>query len=174
LIVRMQDLDNFISSIPSFEGDIPISAIPIFARPPGSEAIDDPSIGSSAGASKTQSSKRKATVNLTPQKKARKATEKSSSRITINEPMPKLSTSTPPSGPQKGIPIHRSRRYTCIEYIYIYIYIYIITDYLVNRGPLCRVSQDIIPAPSAKSVPVGSCKDRWTKRGGVNWAFFKI
>jgi hypothetical protein len=20
----------------------------------------------------------------------------------------------------------------------------------------------------------GGCKDRWTKRGGVNWAFFKI
>jgi hypothetical protein len=35
LIVRMQDLDNFISPIPSFEGDISIPAIPVLAHPPG-------------------------------------------------------------------------------------------------------------------------------------------
>jgi hypothetical protein len=62
----MQDLDIFISPIPSFEGDISIPAIPFSARSPGGEAIDDPSIGSSAGALKTQANKWKATANLTP------------------------------------------------------------------------------------------------------------
>jgi hypothetical protein len=62
----MQDLDSFISPIPGFEGDIPISTIPISARPPGGEAIDDPSAESNAGASNTQTSKRNAAVNATP------------------------------------------------------------------------------------------------------------
>jgi hypothetical protein len=119
LIVRMQDLDSFILPIPDFEGDIPILAIPISAHPPGGEAIDNPSTGSSADASKTQASKRKATANPTPQKKAKKATGKSSSRIKINELVPKASSSTPPLGPQKGISIHRSRRYAYLEYIFL-------------------------------------------------------
>jgi hypothetical protein len=65
----MQDLDSFISPIPGFQGDILISAIPISTRPPGGEANDDPSVGSIADASKTQANRRKATANLTPQKK---------------------------------------------------------------------------------------------------------
>jgi hypothetical protein len=115
LIVRMQDLDNFICPILGFKGYIPIPAIPIPAHPLGGEAIDDPSVRASADALKTQASKRKATTNPTPQKKAKKTTGKSPSGIKINEPVPKASTSTPPSGPRKGIPIHQSRRYTCLE-----------------------------------------------------------
>jgi hypothetical protein len=57
LIVRMQDLDNFISPIPGFEGDIPILAIPVSPRPPSGEAINDPTTGASDGASKTWASK---------------------------------------------------------------------------------------------------------------------
>jgi hypothetical protein len=148
----MHDLDNFISPIPSFEGDILTLAIPVSTRSPGYEAIDDPSTRSSVGASRTRANKRKATANPTPQKKAKKATWRSSSGIKINEPMPKTSALTPPSGPRKGISIHRSRRYSCL----IYIYIYIIADYLVNGEPLCRVPQDINPTPYVKSVPVGS------------------
>jgi hypothetical protein len=34
--------------------------------------------------------------------------------------------------------------------------IFFISNYLVNREPLCRVPEDINPAPSTKSVPVGS------------------
>jgi hypothetical protein len=117
----MQDLDSFISPIPGFEGDVPILAIPVLVRPPGGDAIDDPSAGSSAGASKTQVSKRKATTNPTPQKKAKKSIGKSSSGIKINEPMPKVSASTPPLGPWKGIPIHQSIRYSYLEYIYIFL-----------------------------------------------------
>jgi hypothetical protein len=64
--------------------------------------------------------------------------------------VPKTSTSAPPSGPRKGIPIHRSRRYSCLKYIFF------ITDYLVNCEPLCRIPHDINPAPSAKSVLVSS------------------
>jgi hypothetical protein len=48
LIVRMQDLDSFISPIPGFEGDILIPTIPISAHSPGSEAIEDSSTESSA------------------------------------------------------------------------------------------------------------------------------
>jgi hypothetical protein len=106
----MQALDNFISPIPDFEGDIPIPAIPVSAHPPGGESIEDPSAESSAGALKTRARKRKATANLTPQKKAKKATEKSSSGMKINEPAPKAPALTPPSGSRKGISIHRSRR----------------------------------------------------------------
>jgi hypothetical protein len=63
--------------------------------------------------------------------------------------MPKTSALTPPLGTWKGIPIHRSRRYSCLEYICFFI-----TDCLVNREPLCKVPQDMNPIPSAKSVPV--------------------
>jgi hypothetical protein len=72
----MQTLDNFISPIPDFEGDIPILAIPVSAQPPSSEAESDPSTGASVNASRTQAGKRKATANLTPQKKAKKAAGK--------------------------------------------------------------------------------------------------
>jgi hypothetical protein len=58
----MHDLDTFISPIPGFEGDIPIPAIPVSARPPSGEAIDDPSAEANVGASKTRASKRKATT----------------------------------------------------------------------------------------------------------------
>jgi hypothetical protein len=109
----MQTLDSFISPIPTFEGDIPILAIPVLAQPLGSEAISDPSTRASANASKTKVGEWKATANTTPQKKAKKPMGKSSSRIEINELVPKA---TPPSGPRKGISIHRSRRYACLEY----------------------------------------------------------
>jgi hypothetical protein len=112
-------LDGFNSPIPGFKGDILIPSIPISTYPPGGEAIDDPSARANAGALKTRASKRKATANKTPQKKANKTTGKSSSGIKINEPVPKASASTPPSGPQKGILIYRSRRYTCLEYVFI-------------------------------------------------------
>jgi hypothetical protein len=111
-------LDSFISPIPCFEGDIPIPAIPISACCPGGEAIDDLSVGSNAGASRTQANKRKAIAYVIPQKKAKKVTGRSSSGIKINEPMPKTSASTPPLGPRKPILIHLSRRNSCV-YIYI-------------------------------------------------------
>jgi hypothetical protein len=62
----MQALDNFISLIPSFNGDIPILAIPVSARPPDDESTSDPSIGASASAQKTQAGKQKASANPTP------------------------------------------------------------------------------------------------------------
>jgi hypothetical protein len=123
----MQDLGSFISPILDFEGDIPILAISVLTRSPGGEAIDGPSARSSAGTSRTRAKKRKATTNSTPQKKAKKATGRSSSGIKINEPMPKTSALTPPSGPRKGIPIHRSRRYSYPKCIFF------ISNYLVNR-----------------------------------------
>jgi hypothetical protein len=107
----MQALDSFISPIPCFEGDIPISAIPILAHPHGGESINDSSTGASASTLKTRAGKRKAITYLTPQKKTKKATGKSSGRIKINKPLPKALASNPPSGPRQSIPIHLSKRY---------------------------------------------------------------
>jgi hypothetical protein len=95
----MQALDSFIYLIPSFDGDIPILAIPISARSPGDEPTSDPSTRVSAGTSKTRVGKWKATAKPTPQKKARKATRRSSCGIKIDEPAPKTPASTPSLGP---------------------------------------------------------------------------
>jgi hypothetical protein len=70
----MQALDNFISPIPCFEGDIPIPTILVSAQPAGGEANNDPSTRASTGASRTWAGKRKATVNPNPHKKDKKAT----------------------------------------------------------------------------------------------------
>jgi hypothetical protein len=105
----MQALDNFISPIPGFYGDIPFSVIPVSTRPLGDMSVGDPSVRDSANASKTRADKRKATANLTPQKKAKKAMGKSAGGIKINEPTPKAPASTPPSGPRQKILIHRSK-----------------------------------------------------------------
>jgi hypothetical protein len=43
----MQALDSFISPVPDFDGDIPILAVPVSARPPSDEPVSDPSIGKS-------------------------------------------------------------------------------------------------------------------------------
>jgi hypothetical protein len=68
----MQALDNFISPIPDFDDDIPISAIPISSRPPSDESMSDPSVRASASTFKTRAGKQKAIINPIPQKKARK------------------------------------------------------------------------------------------------------
>jgi hypothetical protein len=68
----MQDLDNFISPIPAFEGDIQISAVPILAHDPGVESSEDPSAGSSASALRTQACKQTAPINLNTPKKAKR------------------------------------------------------------------------------------------------------
>jgi hypothetical protein len=60
----MQALDNFISPVPGFDGDILILAIPVLARPLGDEPTSGPSAG--ANALKTWVGKRKATANPTP------------------------------------------------------------------------------------------------------------
>jgi hypothetical protein len=63
----MQALDNFVSPVLSFDGDITIQAVPALARSPNDEPMSDPS--ASAGASaiglKTWVGKWKATANLT-------------------------------------------------------------------------------------------------------------
>jgi hypothetical protein len=50
----MQTLDNFISPILNFEGDISISAMLVSAQPPGGEADNGPSTGASIGMSRTR------------------------------------------------------------------------------------------------------------------------
>jgi hypothetical protein len=112
----MQALDSFISPILGVDGDILILVIPVSAQPPSNELVSDPSARASASASKTRSSKWKASANLTPQKKAKKAMGRSSSNIRINEPVPKAPTLTPPSDPWPKIMIHHSKRYTHHEY----------------------------------------------------------
>jgi hypothetical protein len=113
----MQALDSFISPIPDFDGDILIPAVPVLARSPSDEPTSDSSTGASVSASNTWASKWKAAANPTPQKKAKKATGRSSSEIKIDEPAPKAPASTPPSGPPQKILIHHSKRYTHHEYV---------------------------------------------------------
>jgi hypothetical protein len=110
-------LDNFISPVPGFDGDIPIMAIPVLAQPLGDVPVSDPFARASAIASKTWAGKRKETANLTPQKKAKKTMGRSSSEIKIDELAPKAPALTPPTGPRPKIPIQRSKRYTHHEYI---------------------------------------------------------
>jgi hypothetical protein len=94
----MQALDSFISPIPGFDGDIPILTILVLAWPPGDELMSGLSARASASALKTRVGKCKGIAKPTPQKKARKTMGRSTGRIKINEPIPKTSTSTPPSG----------------------------------------------------------------------------
>jgi hypothetical protein len=60
----MQALDNFISPVLDFNGNILILAISVLAWPPGDKSTNDPSVR--AGALKTQVDKQKATTNPTP------------------------------------------------------------------------------------------------------------
>jgi hypothetical protein len=113
----MEALDSFISPVPGFDSDILIPTVPVLARPPIDEPVSDRFAGVSASASKTWAGKRKATGNPTRQKKAKKATGRSSSGIRIDKPTPKAPASIPPSGPQSNIPIHCSKRYSCHEYV---------------------------------------------------------
>jgi hypothetical protein len=70
----MQALDKFISPVLGFNGDIPIPAIPVLARPPSNEPMSDNFVVASVSASflKAQVGKQKVTANPTPQNKARK------------------------------------------------------------------------------------------------------
>jgi hypothetical protein len=113
----MQALDIFICPVPGFNDDIPILVILVLAQPPGDEPASDPSTRANASTSKTRSSKRKAAAKPTPQKKAKKATGRSSGGIKINEPAPKAPASTPPSGRQPKIPIRHLKRYTHHKYV---------------------------------------------------------
>jgi hypothetical protein len=63
----MQALDSFNSPILGFEGDIPFLAIPVSTWSPSGESVSDPSVGASAGASKTRASKRKAAEEIVPE-----------------------------------------------------------------------------------------------------------
>jgi hypothetical protein len=80
----MQALDSFMSPVPSFDDDIPISAVLVLALSPGNEPTSDPSAGASASASKTQVGNWKAAKNPTPQKKARKTTGRSAGRMNLH------------------------------------------------------------------------------------------
>jgi hypothetical protein len=108
---RMQALDSFIAHVPNFEGDLLILAIPLSARPFNSRTTEDPTIGTSADTLRTRAGKCKASTTPTPQRKAKKSVGKSLGGIKINEPSPRMSASTPPSGSWKGIPIFHSKRY---------------------------------------------------------------
>jgi hypothetical protein len=104
----MEALDNFISPIPGFQGDIPIPVIPVSAQFPSGESTSDPSVRASAGASNTLAGKCKGSATLIPHKKAKRVMGKSTGGIKINEPTPKASSIlTPPSGYRKKIPICR-------------------------------------------------------------------
>jgi hypothetical protein len=79
----MQALDNFISPVPGFNGDILIMTILVLAWPPSDKPMSDPFAEASASTLKTRVGKRKATVNATPQKKARKTTGRSAGGILV-------------------------------------------------------------------------------------------
>jgi hypothetical protein len=112
----MQDLDSFILTIPGFDGEIPIPAIPILACDPRAESFEDPSARSSASASRTRACKRKAPLDPNPPKKAKKIVGKPLGRIKITGPKQKAPASSPPSETRKGIWVLRSRRSTYHKY----------------------------------------------------------
>jgi hypothetical protein len=113
LDIQMRVLDNFISPIPDFEGDILILAIPILAWTPSAELANDASVGPSARSLRTQAGKRKAAATLPPPKKAKKVMGKRSGGIKIIDPSPKASvTWTPPKGPQGKFTMRQSNRYS--------------------------------------------------------------
>jgi hypothetical protein len=92
----MQALNNIITPIPGFEGDIPIL---ISAQTPNNKSANDSSASPGAGSSRNRAGKRKATATPPPQKKAKKVMGKTASEIKINEPTPKPSSPpTPPKG----------------------------------------------------------------------------
>jgi hypothetical protein len=68
----MQAMNNFLSPIPGFIGDVPILAILLSTQSPGNESSSDPSARAGVSALKTRAGKRKATANPTPQKNAKK------------------------------------------------------------------------------------------------------
>jgi hypothetical protein len=113
----MQALDSFISSVPSFDGEILIPAILISAQPPGDEPMSDPFTGANVSSLKARVGKWKASAKLTLQKKARKTSGRTAGRIKINEPIPRTSASNPPSGPRRKILIQHPKRYTHHEHI---------------------------------------------------------
>jgi hypothetical protein len=101
-------------------------------------------------------------VNLTPQKKPKKAIRKSSSGIKINEPIPKASpapTSPLGSGQKNPNPLIKEVFLLCLSFI---------LDQFVICEPLCRVPQDINLDSSTKSAPVGSESPKVTKPPAPN------
>jgi hypothetical protein len=101
----MRDLDSFILSIPGFNSDIPIPAIPILAYDPCVDSSKDPSTGSSVSASQTWACKQKSPIDPNPPKKAEKIIGKPLGGIKITGPKQHAPASTPPSGTRKGIQI---------------------------------------------------------------------
>jgi hypothetical protein len=100
----MQDLDSITSPIPGFEGDISIPAIPISARDPSAESSKDPSAESIASASRTRACKRKAPIDPSPPKKAKKVAEKPLGGIKISGPKQKSSCFSSSIGNSKRDP----------------------------------------------------------------------
>jgi hypothetical protein len=72
----MQDLDNFISPISGFEGDVPIPAVPILACDSGVKPTEELPAGSSAYTPRTRAYKRKAPIDSNLPKKAKKVAGK--------------------------------------------------------------------------------------------------
>jgi hypothetical protein len=153
----MQTLDNFISHVPSFVGDLLIPTIPISARSSSGKVLENLATMSSADASRTRTKKRRASITPTPQKKAKKSKGRSPGKIKINEPIPTMSASTPPAGIRKGIPIHRSRRYVCLNIPCCRVFS---TSIILEL--LCRMPQDINLDSSSKGVPIDSEPARLT------------
>jgi hypothetical protein len=114
----MLNLDSLILPIPGFEGNILVPTKPISARDPGVESSEDPSTGSNASASRTWACKRRAPIDPSSHKKAKKVVEQPLGGIKISGAKQKVPASTPPSGIQKGITIFQSKRYTYLEYYF--------------------------------------------------------
>jgi hypothetical protein len=112
----MQDLDSFISPIPRFEGDIPISCHLDTTHDPGIESSENPSTGCNASTSRTRACKWKVPIDPSPHKKAKKTAGKPLDGIKISGPKQKAPPSTPPSRIRNGILILWSKGYTYLNY----------------------------------------------------------
>jgi hypothetical protein len=143
--VWMQALDNFISPIAGFEGDISIPTIPVSARPPDDESISDPSVGAGASALKTWAGKWKATANSTPLKKPRKPWGNPLTGSKLMNPRPRLLLWL----------LHRvlvGRSWSSAKKGMLVTSVFP-SWWFLTREPLYRVPQDINQDSTAKSTP---------------------
>jgi hypothetical protein len=140
----MHDLDIFISSIPGFEGDISIPAIPISARDPGVESSEDPSAGSSTSASRTWACKRKAPINPSPPQRLRRLLGNLQAGIRSLAPNKKLLLQLLHREFRKGSQSFDQKGILILSTLFYRL--------LLIRKLSCRVPQDIPSASPAKNI----------------------
>jgi hypothetical protein len=141
----VQALDSFISHIPSFDSDIPISVVLISSEPPGGEA--GPFHRSQCRCAENSSRRVKAIANPTTSKKTNKTARKPLGELRLMNLYPQHPRRLPPRPPEKEFQ-SSDQEGDIISIIFYY-------QTFINREPPCRLPSDIILDTSTKSAPNG-------------------